>query len=250
MSTYPSLVTSDQSKAEMRTAREQYLACLFISGACNVIYGDMKRYFHNEYLKDKDAYPKTFEWDLKYVNYYQTLNKPGGYKKKHKKNKEVGLVFSHHGGGNTTRGKRNTTKMVNHIVSTVEVKIIGQIIFLNSTRSSKGNCMPNLKTKNQKKNLTVTRLCWHRWPYIKSMMNQMKKTATMSVTNAKQSTHIIFFWVFVRTNTKCWRSQPISIFKISDHLIRPYVETVMQELQCQKIRGVTEIYLYGLCNMG
>ena len=36
ISTYPSGVISDQAKAARKTAREQYLACIFISGACNV----------------------------------------------------------------------------------------------------------------------------------------------------------------------------------------------------------------------
>ena len=86
ISTYPSGVISDQAKAARKTAREQYLACIFISGACNVRYGSTKRYLHNEYLKDKDAYPKKFEAALKYMNDYQTLNKPVGYKKIHRKN--------------------------------------------------------------------------------------------------------------------------------------------------------------------
>ena len=86
MSTYPSVVTSDQAKVARKTSREQYLACIFISGVCNIIYRAMKRYFHNEYLKDKDAYPKKFEANLNYINDYQTLNKPGEYKKPHRKN--------------------------------------------------------------------------------------------------------------------------------------------------------------------
>ena len=54
MSTYTSVVTSDQTKAEKKTACEQYLAYLFIIVAYNVRYGSMMIGFHNEYLKDKD----------------------------------------------------------------------------------------------------------------------------------------------------------------------------------------------------
>ena len=75
--THPLEVTTDQSKAERKAAREQYFACLFISGSCSVRYGTMKIYFYNEYLKDKDAYRNTFDADLKYMNDYQTLNKTG-----------------------------------------------------------------------------------------------------------------------------------------------------------------------------
>ena len=77
MSTYYSGVTSDQSKAARNIDRERYLAYLFISGACSVRYGSMKRDLHNEQLKYKDAYPNTFEEDLKYINDYHTINKPG-----------------------------------------------------------------------------------------------------------------------------------------------------------------------------
>ena len=83
----------------------------------------MKRDFHNEYLKDKYAHPKIFEAALKYMNYYQTLNNPGVYKKPHRKNEESGLAFAQQSGHKTT-GKKNTTRMVNHIVYNVEVKII------------------------------------------------------------------------------------------------------------------------------
>ena len=117
MSIYTSEVTSDQDRAARKTAREQYLAYIFISGACNVIYGAMTRYFHNEYLKDKYAYPKTFEADLKYMNNYQTLNNPGGNNKPHRKNEESGLVFAQHGEGKTTGKNRNTTRMADSIVS-------------------------------------------------------------------------------------------------------------------------------------
>ena len=43
---------------------------------------------------------------------------------------------------------RNTTRMVNHIVSTVGFNIIGKTIVLSSTRIDKGNFMPNLKMNN------------------------------------------------------------------------------------------------------
>ena len=89
MSTYYSGVTSDQSKAARNIDRERYLAYLFISGACSVRYGSMKRDLHNEYLKEKDAHPKKFEAALKYMNDYQTLNNPGGYKKPQRKDKEA-----------------------------------------------------------------------------------------------------------------------------------------------------------------
>ena len=65
MSTYPSVVKSHQDKAARNTACEQYLAFLFIIGACNVRYGAMKRYFYYEYLKGKDVYPKKYEAALK-----------------------------------------------------------------------------------------------------------------------------------------------------------------------------------------
>ena len=55
----------------------------------------------------------------------------------------------------------NTTRMVNHIVSNVEVKIIGQTILPNSTRSSKGKCMPNLKMNKQKENMMVKIVRFH-----------------------------------------------------------------------------------------
>ena len=55
MFTYPSVVTSDQSKAARKTACEKYLACIFISGSYNVRYGSTKRDLHNEYFKDKDS---------------------------------------------------------------------------------------------------------------------------------------------------------------------------------------------------
>ena len=105
MSTYPSGVKSDQSRAESNTYREQYLACIFISGACNVRDGAMNRDFQNEYLKDKDAHPNTFEAALNYMNDYQNLNKHGRYKKPHRKNEEQRLVFAQNGGGNTTGQK-------------------------------------------------------------------------------------------------------------------------------------------------
>ena len=82
--------------------------------------------------------------------------------------------------------------MVNHIFSTVEVKIIGQIIVLSSTRSIKANCMTNLKMNKKKRMMMVTRLRSNRWPYIKSMVTQTNKTVTMSATNKKQSNQIIF----------------------------------------------------------
>ena len=47
MSTYPSGVTNDQAKAAKNTAREKYLACIFISGAWNIRYGAINRDFHN-----------------------------------------------------------------------------------------------------------------------------------------------------------------------------------------------------------
>ena len=62
ISTYPSVVTSDKFKVARNKARERCLACLFISGDCNIRYGFMKRYFHNEYLKDKDTYPIYLRW--------------------------------------------------------------------------------------------------------------------------------------------------------------------------------------------
>ena len=117
MYTHSSGIKSDHPKAARKTSRERYLACIFISGACNVIYGAMTRYFHNEYLKDKYAYPKTFEADLKYMNNYQTLNNPGGNNKPHRKNEESGLVFAQHGEGKTTGKKINTTRMADSIVS-------------------------------------------------------------------------------------------------------------------------------------
>ena len=86
MTKYPSGVTSDQANTARKTDRERYLACLLISGACIVIYGDMKIDFYNEYLKDKDSYPKAFEAALKYMNDYQMLKKTGRYKKSHRKN--------------------------------------------------------------------------------------------------------------------------------------------------------------------
>ena len=53
--------------------------------------------------------------------------------------------------------------------------------------------MPNLKMKNKnKKKKIVTILRSHRWPYIKSMVTQMKKMDTVSAKNAKHSTQIIF----------------------------------------------------------
>ena len=86
MTTYPSGVTGDQAKATRKTACEKYLACLFISGDCNVRYGVTKRDFHNNYIKDKDLHPKKFEMALKYMNDCQTLNKSGRYKKPHRTN--------------------------------------------------------------------------------------------------------------------------------------------------------------------
>ena len=80
---------------------------------------------------------------------------------------------------------RNTARMANRIISNVEVKTIGQTIVLNSARSSKVNCTPNLKMKNQKKNTMVTRLSSHKKPYIKSIATQIKKTVMMSTANAK-----------------------------------------------------------------
>ena len=65
----------------------------------------MGRDFNNEYLKDKDVYPNTFEAALKYMNYYHTLNKPVGYKKPHRKNQELGLEFAQH-----VRGKAKGQK--------------------------------------------------------------------------------------------------------------------------------------------
>ena len=47
MSTYPSVVTSDQAKAARNIDREQYLACLFFGGPCIARYGAMKRYLPN-----------------------------------------------------------------------------------------------------------------------------------------------------------------------------------------------------------
>ena len=78
ISTYPSGDRSDQYKAAMKTACEKYLAFLFISGACYIRCGAMKRYFQNEYLKDKYAHPNTSETDLKYMNDYQIMNKTVG----------------------------------------------------------------------------------------------------------------------------------------------------------------------------
>ena len=78
MSTCPSGATDDQAKTARNISHERYLSCLFISGAYNVRYRATRRYFHNEYLKDKDVYPKTFDSDIKYMNNYQMLNKPGG----------------------------------------------------------------------------------------------------------------------------------------------------------------------------
>ena len=63
--TYPSGFTSYQANAERKTARERYLACLFISGDYNVRCRAIKRDFRNEYPKYKDSYPKTFEAALK-----------------------------------------------------------------------------------------------------------------------------------------------------------------------------------------
>ena len=109
ISTYPSGFISDQAKAARKAAREKYLACIFISGACNVRYGYTKRYLHNEYLKDKDAYPKKFEAYLKYMNDYQKLNKSVGYKELHRK-KKSGLTLAQNGGGNTTGKKQKYNK--------------------------------------------------------------------------------------------------------------------------------------------
>ena len=87
----------------------------------------MKRDLHNEYLKEKDAHPKKFEAALKYMNDYQTLNNPGGYKKPQRKDKEAWLESLITVEVIPQGKKINTTEMVNQIVSTVEVKIIGQI---------------------------------------------------------------------------------------------------------------------------
>ena len=57
---------------------------------------------------------------------------------------------------------RNTNRMVNHSFPTVGVNIIGGKIVLNSTRSSKGKCMLNLKVNNQNKKMMVTKYCLHR----------------------------------------------------------------------------------------
>ena len=59
------------------------------------------------------------------MNYYRTLNKPGGYKKPHRKNEELVLEITQHGGGKAKGQNTNPTRMVNHIVSNVKVNIIG-----------------------------------------------------------------------------------------------------------------------------
>ena len=110
VSTHPSVITRYQAKAERKTDCEQHLACIFIIGACNVRYRDTERDFHNEYLKDKDAYPNTFEAVLKYMNCYKTLNKPGRYKKPHRENEEKGLAFAKHGRGKSTGKKQKYNK--------------------------------------------------------------------------------------------------------------------------------------------
>ena len=49
------------------------MACLFLSGSCNVRYRATERDLYNEHLKNNDTYPKTFEAALKNMNDYQTL---------------------------------------------------------------------------------------------------------------------------------------------------------------------------------
>ena len=85
--------------------------------------------------------------------------------------------------------------MVNQIVSNVEVNIIGQIIVLSSIRSSKGNCIPNIKMNKQKNKIMATIFLSHRWPYIKSMVTQINKAVTIRATNEKHSNQIIFIWI-------------------------------------------------------
>ena len=86
----------------------------------------------------------------------------------------------------------NTTRMVNHIVYNVEVKIIGQIFLMVSTKISKGKCTPNLKVRKENKKSIVTRLRSYSFPYIKSTVTQIKNMAMMIVSNTKHLNQIIY----------------------------------------------------------
>ena len=44
------------------------------------------------------------------MNYYRTLNKPGGYKKPHRKNEELVLEITQHGGGKAKGQKHKSNK--------------------------------------------------------------------------------------------------------------------------------------------
>ena len=74
---------------------------------------------------------------------------------------------------------------MNHIVSNVEVNIIGKTTVLNSARISKKKRMPDLNMNNNKKKITATILRFNKQPSIKLMETHIKKTVKMSVTNGK-----------------------------------------------------------------
>ena len=162
MSTYPSVITSDQARAARKNDCERYLAYLFISGTCNVRYGAMKIYFHNEYLKDKDAYPKKFDADLKYMNGYQTLNKPGGYNKPQRKNEESGLAFSQHSRGKATgqKHKYNNNGELHCFLCGSEDHWANN--FPELIKYQQGKLHAQFENENQKKKMVVKRFRLHK----------------------------------------------------------------------------------------
>ena len=55
--------------------KKEYLTCLFISGADNTLYKQLKNELENDHLKGNDSCPKTYDDAMKMIENYKTFGK-------------------------------------------------------------------------------------------------------------------------------------------------------------------------------
>ena len=86
--------------------KKEYLTCLFISGADNTRYKQLKNELENNHLKGKDSYPKTYDEEMKMMENY----KPFGKRMQQPMTNEGGVAFAQQGrggrGGGAYRGRK------------------------------------------------------------------------------------------------------------------------------------------------
>ena len=102
----PTSATAPAKEAALKKARAEYLSCLLLSGADNLRYKSLKEDLSNDYLKGKDAYPKTYEATLKLLNNYKGRKQLGNFQR----NDQSGVAFIQQGGGERKNNNEGAPK--------------------------------------------------------------------------------------------------------------------------------------------